>query len=548
MIDEAIRLLWSKHLSGEALSESERRRLAEAMGNGDALRDEAELDGLLRGLGSFAEDPETFGRSFREFLAAKRSETDFLRKIQARTEQLKRRKPASPSSTWRTPALIAAAVIAIAVLVYILTPASPDQPRAAAPERKPRKETPPRREDLPKTTPEVAKDPAPKREPRKSPEELQAEKERIEREMRDAVARAQAAATPPKEEKKSPEPDPAPPRPPEPKPPSPDPGTSRITGPVVARVETVEGEAFFVTQGTRLPAKAGASLSAGQGLETGAATSRAVLVFPDRTRVELGPETAVEDVKTARGKQITVTHGRVLAEVAKQPKDQPLIFRTPHGEAKVVGTTLRLVVDADPRKGTRVEVDEGKVELKNLANRTVMVESGHGAVAAAGVAMVAAFRELSGWLLYVRSDAGTLKFGAPAELVDDPLEAGHKCFRLKYASNFQGLVLPLALKIPVEDFDGVSFEAYVPVNSPKGCVIASDARDSRNLFASTDRQTPKRGAWQKVQFQKGDYKLGDPLSGFVTHVYVSELTPDFPANATPEHEFYLRRIQVRRSK
>ena len=554
MNDDAVRLLWSKHLSGEALSESERRQLMEAIGTGEDLRqalgDEAQLDGMLRGLGSFAEDPETFDRSFREFLSAKRSETDFIRKIQTRTDQLKRRsagKPAS-SSTWRTPALIAAAVIVIAVLVYILTPASPDgseapKPRVAAPERKPRETAPPPR------APDVARDPAPKPEPRKSAENLQAEKERIEQELRDAVARAKAAASPPKEEKKtSPEPDPTPVRPPEPKPPPPpEPAASQVTGPVVALVETVEGEAFFVTKETKVPAKAGASLSAGQGLRTGAAPGRAVLVFPDRTRVELGPETVIEDVKTARGKQITLTKGTVLAEVVRQPKDQPLIFSTPHGEAKVVGTTLRLVVDSDPKKGTRLEVDEGRVELKNLAKRTVMVESGHYAVAAAGAVMVPTFRELSGWLLYVRNEAGTSKFGAPAELVDDPLEPGNKCFRLNYPSNYQGLVLPLAAKIPVEEFDGVSFEAYVPVNSPKGGVLTSDARDSRNLFASA-RQTPKRGSWQKVQFKKGDYTLGDPLSGTVTHVYVCELFADLPANATPEHEFYLRRIQVRRSK
>ena len=556
--DDALRLLWSRHLSGEALSESERRQLLEAIGTGDdlrqALHDEAELDGMLRGLGSFAGDPEIFERCFREFLAAKRGETDFIRTLQSRTAALKRRKAGKPASTWRTPALIAAGLIVAALLVFALIPASPDgteapKPRAAAPERKPRETTPSPREELPKPPPEVAKDPAPQPEPRKSPDELQAEKERIEQEMRDAVARAKAAATHPKEEKNPPQPDPAPSRPPEPRPPpSPEPAKSQVTGPAVAVVETVEGEAFFVTKETRLPAKAGASLSAGQGVQTGAGTGRAVLVFPDRTRVELGPETAIEDVQTARGKQIAVTKGTVLAEVAKQPKDQPLIFSTPYGEAKVVGTTLRLIVDSDPRKGTRLEVEEGKVELRNLAKKTVMVESGQYAVAAAGAAMVATFRELSGWLLYVRNEAGTNRFGAPAELVDDPLEPGNKCFRLKYASNWQGLVLPLAVKIPVEDFDGVSFEAYVPVNSPKGCVVMSDARDSRNLFASTVRQTPKRGAWQQYQFRKGDYKLGDPLSGFVTHVYVSELAPDFPANATPEHEFYLRRIQVRRSK
>jgi hypothetical protein len=54
----------------------------------------------------------------------------------------------------------------------------------------------------------------------------------------------------------------------------------------------------------------------------------------------------------------------------------------------VVGTTLRLYVDPDPKKGTRLEVEEGKVELKNLAGKTVYVESGHYAVAGVGVELV----------------------------------------------------------------------------------------------------------------------------------------------------------------
>jgi hypothetical protein len=65
-----------------------------------------------------------------------------------------------------------------------------------------------------------------------------------------------------------------------------------------------------------------------------------------------------------------------------------MIFETPQGEARVVGTTLRLIVDTDPRKGTQLEVEEGKVLLKNLAGKSVPVESGHYAVAAAGAALV----------------------------------------------------------------------------------------------------------------------------------------------------------------
>jgi hypothetical protein len=544
MSDDQLHLLWSRYLAGDALSESERRQLLEALQSDDVRRtlgEEAELDGMLRGLGTLSEDPETFERSFREFLAAKRSETDFIRKVQSRTKDLRRRKATPP---YPMMALIAAGVLVTALLVYFLSSSEPEPQKRRETVRQVREEAPPPRE-APKPVTDTPKEPAPKEPPRKDPEP---DKERIDQELREAVARQKPPVPVPPEEKPR-EPEPSLPRPREEKPALPaETAGSQTMGPAVAKVESAEGEAFLVSRQNRLPVKAGMPLSAGQGLETGIGNGRLVLVFPDGTRLELGPETIIEEVRTAKGKQITLTRGTVRAEVAKQPKDQPLIFTTPHGEAKVVGTTLRLIVDPDPKKGTRLEVEEGKVELRSLAKKMVLVESGHYAIAAAGAIAGPLFQELSGWRLYVRSTAGGIKFGALAELVDDPLEPGNKCFKLKYPSNYMGLVLPLSVKIPVEEFDGVSFEAYVPVNSPNGCVITSDARDSRDLFRSTVRQTPKRGSWQKYLFRKADYKTGDVLSGEIAVVYVCELLPDLPANATPEHEFYLRRIQVRRSK
>jgi hypothetical protein len=153
-------------------------------------------------------------------------------------------------------------------------------------------------------------------------------------------------------------------------------------------VEEVAGDALLVTKDGKSPVIAGTNLLPGQGLETGGGTSRIVLRFPDKTRVELGPETLLAELKMDSGKRLDLTRGSVRAVVAKQPKGEPLIFTTPHGRATVVGTTLRLVVDPDAKKGTNLEVEEGKVELKNLAGKTVMVESGHYAVAAVGVELV----------------------------------------------------------------------------------------------------------------------------------------------------------------
>jgi hypothetical protein len=52
-------------------------------------------------------------------------------------------------------------------------------------------------------------------------------------------------------------------------------------------------------------------------------------------------------------------------------------------------------VDPDPKKGTRLDVEEGKVELRNVSQKSVSVESGRYVVAAAGVDFVARRRTLT---------------------------------------------------------------------------------------------------------------------------------------------------------
>jgi hypothetical protein len=66
-----------------------------------------------------------------------------------------------------------------------------------------------------------------------------------------------------------------------------------------------------------------------------------------------------------------------------------MILTFPHGAAKILGTTLKLSVDPEPKKGTRLEVEEGRVELKNLSGAHVEVGSGQFAVAQEGMELVA---------------------------------------------------------------------------------------------------------------------------------------------------------------
>jgi multidrug efflux pump subunit AcrA (membrane-fusion protein) len=238
-----------------------------------------------------------------------------------------------------------------------------------------------KQEELARTAAQPGQIPAEQDKRKAEEKQLASDKARIEQDLREATQLAKKterpAPKPPSQEEK-----------PQPSPAVPADQLQATTQSALAKVDEVSGEAFLVTKEGKSPATVGANLLPGQGLETGGGTSRLVLRFPDKTRVDLGPETLLADIKADSGKRLALTQGTVRAVVAKQPKGEPLIFTTPHGEAKVVGTTLRLYVDPDPKKGTRLEVEEGKVELKNLAKKTAYVESGHYAVAAAGVELV----------------------------------------------------------------------------------------------------------------------------------------------------------------
>lgn len=132
-----------------------------------------------------------------------------------------------------------------------------------------------------------------------------------------------------------------------------------------ARLESLVGQVRGATLGEPIPA--------GREIET-VGDSRATLVYEDGTRVELKARTLISDVAQAR---VLLTRGALTATVRPQPADRPMTFVTPQGEARVLGTTLRLSVEAD---ATRLEVTEGKVRLTRGAD-SVEVAADHVAVA-----------------------------------------------------------------------------------------------------------------------------------------------------------------------
>jgi hypothetical protein len=157
--------------------------------------------------------------------------------------------------------------------------------------------------------------------------------------------------------------------------------------PVLARVDRVTGSVVLLP--ARSPVKPGQELLIGQGLETAGAGSQVVLFLRDRSRLQLEAGTVLSGIDSgADGKRIRMLRGDLVASVPPQREGKPLRFSTPQGEAEVLGTKLRLLVDADAKQSTKLGVLEGKVRLKNLAGKSIVVPGGHSAVAAAGRELV----------------------------------------------------------------------------------------------------------------------------------------------------------------
>jgi hypothetical protein len=182
----------------------------------------------------------------------------------------------------------------------------------------------------------------------------------------------------------------------------------------LATVERAEGD---VRIAGRPAAAAGQAIYAGDVLETSGPRSFAILGTPDRTRFEFAGETIVREFSESR---LVLEKGAVKAEVARRPKDRPLIFATPHGEAKILGTILRLSVDPDPKRGTMLEVQEGRVELRSAAGRSVEVDAGRQAVLAAGLPLASKPLPREELLLALDLEDGKL----PAPVEQGTVEAG----------------------------------------------------------------------------------------------------------------------------
>ena len=378
MSRERIRELWSAWQLG-TLDPPDAEELGRLLEEDASARrevlDDLEVHGMLGQLRA-EEDAEMFRRSLLERLSAEDSSTRFVRAV-LKNPRLGGKRPLrrprarlirAPgggfSLIW--PSLAAAVILLTAVGFFLGRPTPERAPSVPAPIEAALPETPPVREQAAAPPERVAPAPVLTKKPIEEP-----------------------PGPAPAEEQRPP---PVPPAPAPP--PSVLPGTrAKEEVPVLATIERVQGEVLVIDESGRLPARAPQGLTGRQGLRTIGKESLAVLRFPDGTILELGGETSVPRISdpVRPGKTVSLASGSITATVAAQPQAKPMLFTTPHAEARVLGTVLRLQVDPDPKLGsTRLDVAEGRVRLTKLLERNPMVEvpTGHFTVAAAGVELV----------------------------------------------------------------------------------------------------------------------------------------------------------------
>jgi len=426
--------LWAEFTAGGNLTPAEKSELLGALQADENLRRKLmrndEIDALLQGSARKESDGASFPEVFAQRLAAQHDATRFVDKIRTRLgeETLTPRRLARHA--WRAPRgeasrrlLLPALVAASLLLTIIVTMAGhggvkpspqgierrPESPEIAHPEPASR---PPVAEQSSKSRdsrPPKAADPAPRPSDQPDPKPARPEPPRPE------VIPTPEPATPREDNAPA-------------KPPAPAPAVPRKTESVAATLEQVEGDAGVLAGASRTPAKAGQGLLAGQGLGVAGPKGFAAVLFPDKTRLEIDAGTELTDLfdvdapgKDARGKRLFLKRGTLTAAVARQPADRPMVVRTPHGEARVVGTTLRLVVEPG---STRLEVMEGRVQLKRFSDgKTADVPAGHFAVAATGADFAAKFIPVDEILLLPRPEKVKL-IGEDWKLIRDEKAPG----------------------------------------------------------------------------------------------------------------------------
>jgi hypothetical protein len=156
----------------------------------------------------------------------------------------------------------------------------------------------------------------------------------------------------------------------------------------VAVLETAGDRVTLVRGDKGRQAEAAASLCAGDRLLTGP-ESAATVRYRDGTLVEIEGAASVDFRRSTdgAGKTIWIERGSLSAQVAPQPRGEPMLFDSRGATTRVLGTSLRVCVAGDE---TRVQVREGRVQLTRKSDgKALTVAGGEFAVAAPQTFMAA---------------------------------------------------------------------------------------------------------------------------------------------------------------
>jgi hypothetical protein len=154
----------------------------------------------------------------------------------------------------------------------------------------------------------------------------------------------------------------------------------------IGRLSGVQGQVMIVSGSKTNAAAAQQLLLAGQVVLVPPGGAAVVAWEKEATLVRLGPDSELTLGNRRDAKQLRLARGQLLAAVAPQAQNHPLVIRTPQAEAVVKGTRFTLSAN---RQATRLEVMEGAVALrKHEAQDSVTVTPGNFAVAQAGASLL----------------------------------------------------------------------------------------------------------------------------------------------------------------
>jgi hypothetical protein len=150
----------------------------------------------------------------------------------------------------------------------------------------------------------------------------------------------------------------------------------------LAAVQTADGKVEMTRGVQRFPVTVGMQVCDGDILSVSAGSRADIRYAGEQTTVAIHAGTTAKFWLQNEAKRINLDDGTLVCQIAKQPEARPMRFITPHAEAVVLGTQLRLAVTNGT---TQLEVMEGSVRLARNEQEFVMVNSGELAVVAKGV-------------------------------------------------------------------------------------------------------------------------------------------------------------------